>query len=123
MSTARRAALLATAFAATLTVAMADVPAPPAVRIALGVLIVFLLPGFAILCAVQSSSQVSRTDGLLASLGISLAITAITSVVVAATPIGLSRGSIAAVLGGITALVSIYAFFHSQRPSERGGRD
>jgi uncharacterized membrane protein len=115
MSTARRRALLATSCGASLTVVTADVPAPAAVRVALGILIVFLLPGFAIVCAVQPSEQLSLGDSLLSSLGISLAMAASTAVFLGATPIGLSRGSVAAVLGGATIMACIYAWFRSAK--------
>ena len=39
--------------------------------------------------------------------------TACAAVLLAATPVGLTRGSIAAVLGGTTAMASIYALFRT----------
>lgn len=120
MSTAHRAAAAGTLLAASLTLVTVGVPVPPAVRMALGMLMVFFLPGFAIVCAAQPSGlQLSRGDCLLASLGISLAVTACTAVLLAAAPVGLTRGSIAAVLGGITATASIYALFRTRRPRVR----
>lgn len=114
MSTAHRAAVAGTLLAASLTLVTVAAPVPPAVRIALGMLMVFFLPGFAIACAAQRSGlQLSRGDFLLASLGISLAVTACTAVLLAATPAGLTRGSIAVVLGGITAMASIYALLRT----------
>jgi uncharacterized membrane protein len=103
---------------ALLTLVTVGVPVPPAVRIALGMLMVFLLPGFAVVCAAQSSErQLSRGEWLLASLGISLAVTACSAVLLAATPpVGLNRDSIAAVLGGITAMASAYALVRARMP-------
>ena len=112
MSTAHRVAVAGTLLAASLTLVTVGVPVPLAVRIALGLLMVLFLPGFAIVCAAQRSGlQLSRGDLLLASLGISLAMTACAAVLLAATPVGLTRGSIAVVLGGTTAMASIYALF------------
>jgi uncharacterized membrane protein len=117
MSTTHRAAVAGTLIVDLLTLVTVGVPVPPAVRIALGMLMVFLLPGFAVVCAAQSSErQLSRGEWLLASLGISLAVTACSAVLLAATPIGLTRDSIAAVLGGITAMASAYALVRARMP-------
>jgi uncharacterized membrane protein len=117
MSTTHRAAVAGTLIVALLTLVTVGVAVPPAVRIALGMLMVFLLPGFAVVCAAQSSErQLSRGEWLLASLGISLAVTACSAVLLAATPMGLTRDSIAAVLGGITAMASAYALVRARMP-------
>jgi uncharacterized membrane protein len=117
MSTTHRAAVAGTLIVALLTLVTVGVAVPPAVRIALGMLMVFLLPGFAVVCAAQSSErQLSRGEWLLASLGISLAVTACSAVLLAATPMGLTRESIAAVLGGITAMASAYALVRARMP-------
>lgn len=101
--------LSGTCLAASLTVATANVALPQAVRIALGVPIVLLLPGFAIVCAVLPGLQLSGSECLLASVGASLAMTTGACVLLGATPIGLSRESLGVTLGGITIAVSIYA--------------
>jgi uncharacterized membrane protein len=113
MSTGRQTALVATCFVASLTMATAIVEVPQALRIALGVPIVFLLPGFAIVCAVLPAERLSRSERLLASLGLSLAMTACTTVLLGALPIGLSKPTLAVVLGGSTVLISIYAWFRT----------
>lgn len=116
MSTTHRVAVLGTLIVALLTLVTVGVPVPPAVRIVLGMLMVFLLPGFAVVCAAQPSGQLSRGERLLASLGVSLAVTACSAVLLAATPIGLTRDSIAAVLGAITATASAYALVRARMP-------
>lgn len=113
MSKECQLALVGTFVTAALTAAVASLAVPQAVRITLGLPMVVLLPGFAVVCAVLPDGQLSRGERLLASLGISLAIATCTAVLLAATPIGLSRGSFAAVLGGGTAMVCIYAWFRT----------
>jgi uncharacterized membrane protein len=106
----RRLLLLsATGLAAALTVVAANIPFPPPVRIALGILIVFVLPGFAILCALFPGPKLSPGELLLASLGTSLAITAYVSVLLGTTPMGLSQESLAVTLGATTIAVSVLA--------------
>jgi uncharacterized membrane protein len=94
---------------ALVTVATASIAVPHFVRIALGVLIVLILPGFAFVCAVLPEGQLSRGERLLASVGISLAMTTCAAVLLAAMPIGLSRQSLAIVLGGSTIMLSTCA--------------
>jgi uncharacterized membrane protein len=106
----RRLLLLSgTGLAAALTVVAANVPVPQPVRIALGVLIVFVLPGFAILCALFPGPKLSAGERLLASLGTSLAITAYVSVLLGTTPMGLSQESLAVTLGATTIAASVLA--------------
>jgi uncharacterized membrane protein len=100
--------LIATCVLAALTVATAYVGVPQFVRIVLGLLIVFLLPGFAVVCAVPPN-QLSADEFLFASLGISLALATCTAVLLAAVPIGLSRESFAVSLGSATFLVAACA--------------
>jgi uncharacterized membrane protein len=111
MMPGRLTALACTCFLASLTVATAVVAVPQLLRIAFGVLIVFILPGFAVVCAVLPARQFSFGEHLLASLGISLMMATCAAVILGATPIGLSHGSFAACLGGSTMAVSIYARF------------
>jgi len=99
--------------AASVTMATADLPTPQAARIFLAVLIVFILPGFAVVCAVLPPWQFSSGERLLACLGISLVISTCTAVLLGATPIGLSRGSFAFGLGGITIALSVVALLRS----------
>jgi uncharacterized membrane protein len=115
MSMKRQTALVGTCFVAFLTIATAIVAAPQVLRIVLGISIVFFLPGFAVVCAVLPSGRLSRGERLLASLGISLTITACAAVFLCTTPIGLSRGTLAVVLGVSTAMASIYAYFRTMR--------
>ena len=61
------------------------------------------MPGFALVCAVLPDRQLSRGERLLASVGMSLAITVCAAVALAAAPVGLSRQSIAVALGVVHA--------------------
>jgi uncharacterized membrane protein len=113
MNMRRQAALAGTILAASLTMVTpltAEVP-----RAALGILIVFFLPGFAATCAVLDARRLSLTDRLLASLGISLAATVCAAVLLAALPIGLTRTSLSVALGAGTVIVSLYALFRARR--------
>jgi uncharacterized membrane protein len=106
----RRVLLLSgTCLVAVLTVVTANVSVPQAARIALGLPIVLVLPGFAILCAVLPGSQLSVIERCLASVGVSLAMTTCASVLLGATPMGLSRESLALTLGLTTIAASVYA--------------
>jgi hypothetical protein len=110
--------LAGTCLAATLTIVTAYVATLQAVRIALGVLIVFILPGFAVVCAVPPARQLPSGERLLASLGISLAVATCTAVLLGATPIGLGQESFSVALGGSTIAMSAVAGFRL-----RGGLD
>jgi uncharacterized membrane protein len=112
MNMRRQAALVGTILAASLTMITpltAEVP-----RVTFGILIVFFLPGFAATWAVLDTRRLSLTDRLLASLGISLAATVCAAVLLAALPIGLTRGSLSIALGGITVIVAVYALFRTR---------
>lgn len=111
MIPSRKAILAATCFAAFLTVLTAIAPSPQALRIVLGILIVFLLPGFAIISAVLPYRPLSHGERLLASLGISLGFTTVVAVILGITPIGISRDSVAVALGSSTVMISVYAWF------------
>lgn len=110
MRPGRPEALVGSCLISAVTVVAVNVPAPQALRIALGVPMVFVVPGFAAVCAVLYRRSFSLEECLLASLGISLALTVCVCVLLAATPIGLTRSSLAAVLGGGTVILSLYAW-------------
>ena len=114
MKQERLVLLAGSCIVALLTVATADIAVPQVVRIALGVLMVFVLPGFGLVCAVLPERQLSRGKRLLASLGMSLVMATSAAVLLAATPIGLFRLSLAVALGGCTLATSIYALFRSR---------
>jgi uncharacterized membrane protein len=118
MRPGRPEALLGSCLMGAVTVVVAFVPVPQALRIALGVPMVFVVPGFAAVCAVLHRRSLSPEERFLASLGISLASTVGVCVLLAATPIGLTRSSLAAVLGGGTVILSLYAWRRT-----RPGRD
>jgi uncharacterized membrane protein len=91
-------------------------------RIALGLLIVLVLPGFAVVCAVLPAPQLSSGEQLLASVGMSLAFATCAAVILAATPIGLSRESFAIGLGGSTVALSTYAAVRTRLAIDTRGR-
>ena len=88
----------------TIVTTHADVPH---VRIVLGILMVLFVPGFSLVCAVLPQRQLTRGERLLASVGMSLAVTVCASVALAAAPIGLSRQSVAVALGVFTLVCSV----------------
>lgn len=121
MSMGRQRALIGTLFAATLTAVAPFLPAGQVLRIGLGILIVFLLPGFAVISAVFPARPLSPTDRLVASLGISLVATVCIGVVLAALPIGLTRDSLSIALGGGTVIVSACALLQARARTAHQG--
>ena len=117
MNPGRLMALTGTFFVALATVVTADIALPRAVQILLGVLMVFLVPGFAVVSAVLPARYLSNGECLIASLGISLAVVICAGMLLAATPIGLSRVSLAIVIGIGTTITSIYALFRTRLAS------
>lgn len=106
-----RLAVIAAAGGVALLAAAAEAAgAPQVVRVVLGLPLALLLPGFAATCAVLPGREFSWGELLLASLGGSLAVTICVSMLLAATPVGLSQGSAAAVLGVGTAALAGYAW-------------
>ena len=103
--------LLGSCVVGTLTVVTSYIEVPQIVRIVLGLLIVFLVTGFALVSTIFPEPQFSPGECLLASVGMSLAIATAATVALAAAPIGLSRQSIAVVLGSCTLILSIIAVF------------
>jgi len=83
---------------------------PQALRVALGIPLVLLLPGYVTLCAVLPQRELSLAERALATLGGSMAISTCVSVLLAALPVGLSRVSGATTLGIGTAAVALYAW-------------
>jgi uncharacterized membrane protein len=108
-------ALAGTGVIALLGAIAEGIGAPQAVRVVLGILLVLALPGYAAVCALIPERELSRGELMLASLGASVAISLCVSILLAATPIGLSKGSAAAVLGVGTAAVALYAWVRTRR--------
>jgi uncharacterized membrane protein len=107
-------AISATAVCALMTMAIEYAAVPPAARIIPGVLMVFFLPGFATVRAVLPSRDMSSGERLLASLGVSIAITICASVLLGAT-VGLSQRSAAVALGGLTLMVCFFVLLRERR--------
>ena len=105
----RQLLIVLSVFASILGLESLNYDAPYLVRVPLGMMMVFILPGFAFGCAALPARRLSRWERLLASVGFSMAITIIAAVVLAATPIGLSRLSLTIVLVSWTVALSIYS--------------
>jgi uncharacterized membrane protein len=95
---------------ALLAAAAEAVGAPQVVRVVLGIPLVFVLPGYVAMCAVLPGRELSWSERMLATVGASLAVTTCVSVLLAALPVGLSRGSAAITLGVGTAALAMYAW-------------
>jgi uncharacterized membrane protein len=114
----------ATVATATTTVGIVPWVVPEAVQIVLGLLMVFLIPGFSLACAAIPERQ-SLAERLLASVGLSVAVTTCAAVLLAATPVGLTRESLAVFIGCFTIVLSFVGLYRSRSmtaPRERGGR-
>jgi uncharacterized membrane protein len=119
MRPGRPTVILGTGILALLAAIVERIGAPQAMRIVLGIPLVLVLPGFAAVCAVLPGPELSFGERMLASLGASVAITLCVSVLLAATPIGLSRGSAATVLGIGTAALALYAWVRTRRSPKK----
>jgi hypothetical protein len=103
---------------ATVATATGTVPLPPgpsfpqAVQIVLGILTVFLLPGFSLVCIALPERQ-SSIERLLASVGVSVTMATCAAVLLAATPVGLSRDSLGVLLGGFTIVLSVGGLYRT----------
>lgn len=101
MNPIRLNAVWLTAICALLATVIEFVPAPQPTRILSGLLLIFFLPGFAVVSAALHTRDMTSGERLLATVGASVAITVCASVLLGAT-IGLSQRSAAIVLGGLT---------------------
>jgi uncharacterized membrane protein len=94
---------------AALTVVSAFVTVPVVVRAVLGLVTVFVLPGFAVERALNADRDAASDEQPFVWLGVSLAVGVVAAVALAASPVGLSRRSFAVVVGGFATLLSLYA--------------
>ena len=92
-----------------LAISTADIDMFPIARVTLGLLIVFIVPGFALVSATLPKLQFSPGEYVLSSLGASLAVSATAAVALGAAPVGLSKLSFSVALGCCTLLFSITA--------------
>jgi uncharacterized membrane protein len=86
-------------------VATQSVPQP--IEVAFGLPVVFLLPGLALAWTVLP--EFWTAECLIAGVGLSLIVATCVAVLLAATPLGLSRETFGASLGSLTMLLSVYA--------------
>src|SRR4051812_37694313 len=103
----------AAAAIAALTVVTAFFAVPVVVRTVLGLVTVFVLPGFAVERALHARADFEPDAAPFVWLGLSLAISVVTAVALAASPIGISRESFAVALGGFTAPLALCAGLRS----------
>jgi hypothetical protein len=94
-------------------VGYSPVRVPQAGQIVLGLLMVFLVPGMALVYAALPERR-SWLDGLLAGVGISISVATCAAVLLAATPIGFSRQPFGQLLGGLAAVLSLGGLYRSQ---------
>jgi len=88
---------------------LAVVPGMPGpLRVLLGVPLLLFWPGFAAVRAVLPRGTLSRSEMLLAGLGLSMAVSVCAAVLLGAS-VGLSGLTLAAFLGGITVAASVAA--------------
>jgi uncharacterized membrane protein len=99
---------------ATASGAIVTLPLPTPLRVPFGLLLVFVLPGWALAHAASPRYQLSLWDGILATLGLSLAIATCSATLLAAAPVGLSRESFAALLSAVTVVLTIVATFRGK---------
>jgi uncharacterized membrane protein len=123
MKQERRALLVGSCLVGILNVAAVGIAVPHLVQIMLGASIVFIVPGFALVCAVLPERQFSRGERLLASVGMSLALATGATVLLGATPIGLTRLSLAVVLAVCTLTLSIYSIWRAGGLRGRRGHE
>ena len=106
--------LVGSCLVAVLAVATAGIAVPPVLRTALGMLTLFIVPGFALVCAVLPERRFSRGERLLGSVGMSLALATCAAVLLGALPVGLSRLSLAVALGSCTIAFSLCAVYRAR---------
>jgi uncharacterized membrane protein len=78
----------------------------------LGILTVFLAPGFSLVCIALPERQ-SSIERLLASVAVSVTMATCAAVLLAATPVGLSRDSLGVLLGGFTIVLSVGGLYRT----------
>src|SRR5664280_2434274 len=118
----RHSLLLGSCVVGILTVGTSYIEVPQIVRVVLGLLIVFVVTGFALVSAIFPEPQFSMGEYLLASIGMSLAMATAAAVALGAAPIGLSRQSFAVVLGSCTLILSIFAVFRGRAGNYSHGK-
>jgi uncharacterized membrane protein len=115
----RLGAIAGTGVLAVLAIVAEEITSLTPARIVFGLLLVLALPGFAAVCWVLPDQEMSPGERLLASVGASLAISTCVAVLLAAVPIGLSKGSAVVTLGLGTATASICAWWRTSRSERR----
>lgn len=91
----------------------APVRVPQAVQVVLGLLMVFVVPGWSLVCGAFPELE-SWVDRLLASVGISVTVATCAAVLLAAAPIGFSRQPFGELLGGTTVMLSVGGLYRAR---------
>jgi uncharacterized membrane protein len=97
-----------------LAISTADIAMFQIARVALGVLIVFVVPGFSLVSAALPKQQFSPGEFVLSTLGASLAVSATAAVALGAAPVGLTKLSFSVALGCFTVLFSTTAIVRAR---------
>lgn len=118
MRAGRLTAIAAAGTLAFLAIVVENFSILPLARVVLGILLVFALPGFGLVCAALPAAEISTGERILASIGASVATTTCSAVLLGST-VGLSQRSAATMLGCLTILVSISAWRRSYRIRRR----
>jgi hypothetical protein len=91
----------------------AAVRVPQAVQIVLGLLMVFVVPGWSLVCGAFPELE-SWGERLLASVGISVTVATCAAVLLAAAPIGFSRQPFGELLGGFAIVLSVGGLYRAR---------
>jgi len=98
--------LLSSTVVGCLLLAEALVSLPGPVTLVSGMAGVFFATGFSLACALSLDLRLGPTEWLVTSVGASVALATCTAVLLAATPLGLTRVSFAGVLGSCIVLLA-----------------
>jgi uncharacterized membrane protein len=101
--------LILSCITGSLLVVEGSFPLPQSVRIVSGLAIVFFLSGFALVAALSPERQLGPGERVVASVGISLAVTTCCATLLAAASVGLTRDAMYYALGGSTVVLSLVA--------------
>src|ERR1700761_6627293 len=93
--------------------AAAPLRVPHAIEVLLGLLMVFVVPGWSLVCAALPVRQ-PLVERLLASVGISVILATCAAVFLAATPIGFSRQPLGELLGAFVIVLPFGGLYRSQ---------
>ena len=94
----RRTALIGCCVTSVLDAVAVGLGSPQFIRICLGLLVVFVVPGYSLVCAVVAERQLKDIELVVATVGLSLSMAIVAAVALAATPLGLTGEDLALTL-------------------------